>query len=241
MAAAADARRAECRGPRPEGGFLPVYSDLGYALAGAALARRLDALDAGAAIERKVAAPLGVSTSLGTARELASRGVPVARLTPPTEEVAWRGGLVRGAVHDENAWVLTGEGGSGHAGMFGTVDAVLAFGQAVLDGLEGRGAFAADDLAWLVAERPHGTLRAGFDGKSPEGSSAGARFSPRSFGHLGFTGTSLWVDPDAHVVAVLLTNRVFPHRDRAARAIKDARPRAHDALHAYATSRRDGQ
>ncbi len=91
------------------------------------------------------------------------------------------------------------------------------------------------DLAWLVAERAGGTLRAGFDGKSPEGSSAGARFGARSFGHLGFTGTSLWIDPDARVVAVLLTNRVWP-RTREQDAIRAARPAAHDALHAYATS-----
>jgi len=83
-------------------------------------------------------------------------------------------------------------------------------------------------LAWLVRERPGGTLRAGFDGKSPEGSSAGSRMGPRSFGHLGFTGTSLWVDPDARIVVSLLTNRVCP--TRAHLAIRSARPWVHDAL-----------
>jgi len=233
----ADARRAGCEGDPPEGGFPPLYSDLGYALVGDALARHTASRDAGEAIERTVVARLGQSAALGTARGLEARGVDVVARAAPTEDVPWRGGLVVGRVHDENAWALTGPGGSGHAGMFGTAGSVLAFGQAVLDGLEGRGPFAGADLGWLVRERPGGTLRAGFDGKSAEGSSAGARFGPRSFGHLGFTGTSLWIDPDARVVAVLLTNRVWPTRTRAQAGIRTARPWAHDALHAIATSR----
>jgi CubicO group peptidase (beta-lactamase class C family) len=141
----------------------------------------------------------------------------------PTETVAWRGGEVVGAVHDENAWAISGAGGSGHAGIFGTVGAVLAFGGAVLDRID------APELAWLVRPRPGGTLCAGFDGKSPQGSSAGERMGPRSVGHLGFTGTSLWIDPDAGVVVALLTNRVCPTRDNV--AIRAARPWAHDALY----------
>jgi CubicO group peptidase (beta-lactamase class C family) len=229
---AANARREECRGPCPDAGFAPAYSDLGYALAGVALARHTGLRDAGEAIGLLVSNRLDLRGTLGTARELTEAGVDVEGSAAPTEWVDWRGGLVRGRVHDENAWALTGPGGSGHAGMFGTAAAVLRFGQAVLDGLEGHGPFAASDLAWLTAERPGGTLRAGFDAKSPQGSSAGERFGPRSFGHLGFTGTSLWIDPDAAVVAVLLTNRVCP--SRAHDAIRAARPRAHDALHAYA-------
>jgi CubicO group peptidase (beta-lactamase class C family) len=83
-------------------------------------------------------------------------------------------------------------------------------------------------LEWLIRERPGGTLRAGFDGKSPEGSSAGARLGPASFGHLGFTGTSLWIDPEARVVVSLLSNRVCPTREHL--AIRRARPWVHDAL-----------
>ena len=146
----------------------------------------------------------------------------------PTETVAWRGGAVVGAVHDENAWALTGRGGSGHAGIFGTIDAVLAFGAAALE------VFDAPDFAWMTRERPGGTLRAGFDGKSPDASSAGERMGPRSFGHLGFTGTSLWIDPDARTVVALLTNRVCPSRENV--GIRTARPWAHDALYERALS-----
>lgn len=215
---AANARRPDARGEAPEDGFAPLYSDLGYVLAGAALARAVGARDAGEAIARLVLDPLGLGDRAGTVRELEARGVggPFAA----TETVAWRGGAVVGAVHDENAWALTGKGGSGHAGIFAKVDAVLAFGEAVLDDL---GA-----LEWLVRSRPGGSLRAGFDGKSPQGSSAGDRLGPRSFGHLGFTGTSLWIDPDARVVVALLTNRVCPTREHL--GIRAARPRAHDEL-----------
>jgi CubicO group peptidase (beta-lactamase class C family) len=228
---AAAARRSDAVGDPPPEGFAPLYSDLGYVVAGVALARAVGVRDAGEAIEKLVVEPLGAAARLGTVRELAARGVcgPFA----PTETVPWRGGPVVGAVHDENAWALTGEGGSGHAGMFGTVGAVLDFGCAVLDLLEAR-----DDLRWLVRERPGGTLRAGFDGKTAEGSSAGTKFGPRSFGHLGFTGTSLWIDPDAHIVAVLLTNRVCPTRDNV--AIREARPWVHDALWERACAIRKG-
>jgi serine-type D-Ala-D-Ala carboxypeptidase len=249
---AASARRADAVGEPPSEGFAPVYSDLGYMLAGEALARHVGARDAGDAIGRLVLDPLGLSSEAGTARDLAARGIegPFA----PTETVAWRGGAIVGEVHDENAWALTGKGGSGHAGIFGTVGAVLTFGGAVLDALDGIvGPFgAALDFSWLVRPRggtageeepgtgergpgaaPETTLRAGFDGKSGRGSSAGLRMGPRTFGHLGFTGTSLWIDPDAKVVVVLLTNRVCPSRDNS--VIRVARPKAHDSLFERAT------
>jgi len=223
---AASARRPDSAGGPPPGGFAPLYSDLGYLLAGVALARAVGARDAGEAISRLVLEPLGLADTAGTVRELEARGVrlPFA----PTETVEWRGGPVVGAVHDENAWAVSGKGGSGHAGIFGTVDAVLTFGLSVLDRIHEA------ELQWLIHERPGGSLRAGFDGKSPEGSSAGTLMGPRSFGHLGFTGTSLWVDPDARIVVSLLSNRVSP--TRAHLAIRAARPEAHDALFARGLS-----
>lgn len=223
-------------------GHAPVYSDLGYILAGAALARAVGARDAGEAIGELIAKPLGLSASLGTARALRVAGVAFDARAVPTEVVAERGGEVRGAVHDENAWALTRDGGSGHAGMFGTLGAVLTFARAAL-GACLRGV-AADPLglagrsAWMVAPRPGGALRAGFDGKSGAGSSVGRLLGPRTFGHLGFTGTSFWTDPDARVGVALLTNRVHPTRDNS--AIRAARPEAHDALAALAMERSAG-
>jgi serine-type D-Ala-D-Ala carboxypeptidase len=217
LRAAANARRGDV-GDAP---FDALYSDMGYALVGEALARATGATDAGEAIKTLVAAHIQ-SGPLGVARDFP------AIACAPTEDVAWRGGLLRGVVHDENAFALTGTGGSGHAGMFGNVHAVLEFGRHVLDGLGKRGPFAATDLAWLVEVRPGGTQRAGLDGKSAEGSSAGTVLGANTFGHLGFTGTSLWMDPDAGVVTVFLSNRVSPTRDN--QRIRAARPRVHDAL-----------
>jgi CubicO group peptidase (beta-lactamase class C family) len=217
------ARRADATGEVPTEGFAPLYSDLGYIAAGDALARFVGAKDAGEAIARFVAAPLAATRTLGTARELEAAGIDITMHAEPTEDVPWRGGVVRGRVHDENAWALTGLGGSGHAGMFGTIGAVLDFGCWAADELERNAS-----LEWLVRARPGGDLRAGWDGKSKEGSSAGSRMGPRAFGHLGFTGTSLWIDPDAAVVVALLTNRVHPSRENT--RIRAARPIAHDAL-----------
>lgn len=237
LAEAADALRDGCTGTLPAEGFPPLYSDLGYVLAGEALARWARGRDAGEVMEGTVVRALGLEDELGTARGLAARGVDVPARAAPTEVVASRGGAVRGLVHDENAWALTADGGSGHAGLFGTVGAVLTLGCAVLDAMAGRRS-PLTVPSWITRPRPGGTLRAGFDGKSPEGSSAGEVLGPETFGHLGFTGTSLWMDPAAGVVVSLLTNRVHPTRD--ADGIRSARPVAHDALARRALSLRDG-
>jgi CubicO group peptidase (beta-lactamase class C family) len=234
---AADARRPDAPGPLPEAGFPPVYSDLGFILVGEALARIERGRDAGEVVERIVVRAIGCEQDLGTARSLEARRIDFSRRVRPTEVVAWRGGEVRGRVHDENAWALTADGGSGHAGMFGTVRAVLAFGCAVHDAIaRGTGPLAGPDLEWLVRARAGGTLRAGFDGRSAAASSAGELAGPRTYGHLGFTGTSFWIDPDAEAVVAVLTNRVHPTRDNA--LIRAARPAAHDALFAIARRHR---
>jgi serine-type D-Ala-D-Ala carboxypeptidase len=190
----------------------PLYSDVGYLLAGFDVASD--------DVDDFIRSNVSIS-DVGSARQMEmGRAVP-------TEHVAWRGGEVRGHVHDENAWALGGDGACGHAGLFGTIGGVLAFGAFVLEHL--------GDLDWLIREREGGTLRAGFDGKSVAGSSAGTVLGARSFGHLGFTGTSLWIDPDARIVVALLTNRVCPTRDNV--KIREARPRVHDALARLALSR----
>jgi CubicO group peptidase (beta-lactamase class C family) len=223
---AARARRKDCSGLPGKEGFAPVYSDLGYLLLGAAIeeitGKALDQV-----IDEEVSEPLGLE--LGSARLLRSRRPSFDRDVAPTEVVPARGGQVRGVVHDENAWALSGHGASGHAGLFGTVRAVLGFGTALLDAQAGQsGWLARDAFEPLVRRRPGGTLRAGFDGKSDGTSSAGTVSGPETFGHLGFTGTSLWCDPGAGIAVALLTNRVHPTRDNA--RIRAARPAVHDAL-----------
>jgi CubicO group peptidase (beta-lactamase class C family) len=225
---AANALRSGAR-PAPEPSDA-VYSDLGYVLAGEALARAHGVADAGEALEAFFLPKLELLDAIGTARGLRARHRDAAGRFVPTESMPWRGGVSRGAVHDDNAWVLTGESASGHAGLFGTLRGVLRFGSAVVDGwLHTSGPLAALPFASLLAREDASTWRTGFDGKSLSGAStAGASASPQSIGHLGFTGTSLWIDPDRQAVTVLLTNRVHPSRDF--NALRELRGPVHDAL-----------
>lgn len=227
LAIAASARRAGCDGAPPLEGFPPVYSDLGYLLLGEAIAARA-ASPLDEVIRREVSAPLGLT--IGSARQMRARDARFDERVAPTEDVPFRGGVVRGLVHDENAFAMSGDAASGHAGLFGDARSVARLGVAVLDALAGRapGWLDPEDIAPLVRPRPGGSLLAGFDRRSGEAPLSGARFGPQTFGHLGFTGTSLWMDPEAERVGVLLTNRVHPTRDT--QAIRKARPAVYDAL-----------
>ena len=151
------------------------------------------------------------------------------RDTAPTEIDPWRGRLLVGEVHDENAFALGGA--AGHAGLFGTAAAVGAYARHLLQVLDGRtGAFSRDTLAAFIARRadiPGSSRALGWDTMLPS-SSCGTRMSPRAFGHTGFTGTSLWIDPDRGIYVVLLTNRVHPTRTN--ERIKHVRPAVHDAV-----------
>lgn len=231
---AAEARRPACLGVPPDrhAGFPPLYSDLGFLLVGAAAARAMSKpLDE--IVDEEIAGPLDLA--IGSARWWAGRAPAAIAGAAPTEHVAWRGGLIVGRVHDENAWALAGDGTEGHAGLFGTAEAVARLGAAILDALDGRTDWLARRTALrLVRPRPGGTLRAGFDGKAETDSSAGSLMGRNAFGHLGFTGTSLWCDPDARVLVVLLSNRVCPTRAHV--RIRQVRPEVHDALY-EATSR----
>jgi serine-type D-Ala-D-Ala carboxypeptidase len=227
LARVASSRREDCGGEPGAEGYEPVYSDLGYILLGALLElvthTPLDAL-----IERELLRPLGLE--LGSARQWATRlGRPgFLQRVAPTETLAVRG-TIHGDVHDDNAWLLSGSASAGHAGLFGGALDVARFGGAVIDATRGRGAWLTRaEVEVLLRERPQGSLRAGFDGKATLGSSAGDRFGPRAFGHLGFTGTSLWCEPDAQVVVALLTNRVCPSRQNL--KLRVLRPRLHTAL-----------
>ena len=231
---AADARRPDCQGHPPAEGFAPVYSDLGYLLIGAAIAARGGA-ELDQVFEREVTGPLGLG--IASARRFREIDASFDARVAPTEVVPWRGGVVRGAVHDENAWALVGSASAGHAGLFGDALSVVRLGIAILEALEGRTPswLGPADLEPLVRRRSGGSLLAGFDSRSGDHPSSGSRFGSRTFGHLGFTGTSLWMDPDARLVGVLLTNRVHPTRAAAPEAIRRARPATYDAIVAAMT------
>jgi CubicO group peptidase (beta-lactamase class C family) len=147
----------------------------------------------------------------------------------PTEFDPWRGRLLVGEVHDENAAALGGI--AGHAGLFGTAAAIGSYSRHLLQVLDGRsGAIRRGTLEEFVTKRsdiPGSSRALGWDTMLPT-SSCGSQMSPRAFGHTGFTGTSLWIDPQKNVYVVLLTNRVHPTREN--EAIKQVRPAVHNAV-----------
>lgn len=205
----------------------PVYSDLGYIVAGAMIAKAggqtLDRL-----VAQRIAQPFGIAEELffPSTLDSATRARVVATCAA-TERCEWRGRLIRGEVHDENCAAMGGV--AGHAGLFGTARAVARFGTSVLDALAGRtNLLPTELLESAMVPEPNSTQRLGFDGKRAEGSSAGRRLGPKTFGHLGFTGTSIWCDPDTGIVVALLTNRVCPSRANV--KIKAFRPAFHDAI-----------
>jgi CubicO group peptidase (beta-lactamase class C family) len=195
-------------------GARTTYSDLGAMVLMEALEHaagmRIDTL-----LSRRLFSPLGM-TSTGY--------LPPATWLPriaPTEDDPWRGHVLRGDVHDENARRL--DGVSGHAGLFSDAEDLLRFGEWLLDQRDPApsdgprpGPSLPQDVVREFTRRQEvvaGSSRAlGWDTPTP-GGSAGIRLSPASFGHTGFTGTSIWIDPTRRLVVVLLSNRVHPTRD----------------------------
>ncbi|MCB9626921.1 MAG: beta-lactamase family protein [Sandaracinaceae bacterium] len=203
-----------------------VYSDLGYIVAGELLAK-VAGRPLQDVVRAEVLAPLEIEERVFYAGALtAAARHQLAPEVPPTERCDWRGRVVRAEVHDENCAALGGI--AGHAGLFGDAESVARLGLAWLDVLAGRGDFVRASVRDRVfAPRP-GSHRLGWDTKSEGGSAAGQRMGPRTFGHLGFTGTSIWSDPDRDLVVVLLSNRVHPTRSNT--KIKTFRPAFYDGV-----------
>jgi CubicO group peptidase (beta-lactamase class C family) len=216
-----------------------IYSDLGFILLGIVIervsgfgladfckSRIFDPLDAHPLCFLRVGAE-------PAAIEQDGLRLPVA----PTEYVAWRGGLLRGEVHDDNAYALGGV--AGHAGLFGTAAALLKVSGAWLRSYHGVDDFLDPAVARRFTARqstPGSSWGLGWDTPSAP-SSSGRYFSARSFGHLGFTGTSVWVDPTIELEIVLLSNRVHVDPDNA--KIQQFRPLIHDAVYEEVIERRD--
>jgi CubicO group peptidase (beta-lactamase class C family) len=220
-------------------GTSALYSDLGFILLGFLLA------DAGSApldaqfdrIYRGLAHDS--ASALADSTGAAARPSPLhlgflppaawSQWVAPTEVDPWRGRLLVGEVHDENCWALGGA--AGHAGLFGTAPGVGAFARALLSARLGRGGPLARSgtLEVFTTKQPDpGSSRAlGWDTMLPT-SSCGTRMSAAAFGHTGFTGTSLWLDPAAGLYVVLLSNRIHP--TRSGDSIGRVRSAVHDAV-----------
>ncbi|MBZ0277432.1 MAG: serine hydrolase, partial [Anaerolineae bacterium] len=181
--------------------------------------------DLAAAIQARVLTPLGLdSVTYNPLRNGRSRDT-----IPPTEfDYSWRQRRCWGEVHDENACGLGGV--SGHAGLFACAHDVAALGQAWLSrdsrlNITPEIFSAATRIQADTGPQPRGL---GWMIKAPQDSSAGERLSPTTYGHTGFTGTSLWIDPERELVVACLTNRVYPGRDKP--GIHEFRRALHDTL-----------
>lgn len=230
LARAAAVRRLVLHTPlQREPASASVYSDLGFLILGwclqAAAGKGLEAQ-----FSEQIAAPLGLSACF---RPLL--GARPSRPVVATEVWSPRcpdGLPLCGEVHDDNCAALGGV--AGHAGLFGSVRDVSAWAQAWLQAARGcpnaLGLHRAIAAGWpRTAGAPNSTWRLAFDTPTQPGSSAGSLAPQDAFGHLGFTGTSVWIAPSADVAVVLLTNRVHPSREASA-GIRALRPAAYDAV-----------
>ena len=218
---------------RPEAppGTKTIYSDLGFITLGETI-EKLASVSLDRFCREKIFRPLGlratdfIDLSLVRSRRLE----PVADMFAPTESCPSRKRLLVGEVDDENAFAMGGV--AGHAGLFAPVREVDRIAAELIACQAGRSDFVPQKIVrefWTrdtaVADS---TWALGWDTPSPQGSSSGSRFSPAAVGHLGFTGTSIWIEPEREIAISLLTNRVHPRRDN--QKIREFRPKIHDLI-----------
>jgi len=201
------------------------YSDIGFILLGKAL----EVISGDLMVRffsREIASPLGLETARFCPPDDWRHHIP-----PTEEDRVYRRRVIQGEVQDENCHAIGGI--SGHAGLFSHTLDVLRFAACILNEgrtSHGRQLFLPDTVKLFATRQsdPPGTTRAlGWDTPS-EPSSAGRHFAPESVGHLGYAGTSLWIDPHRRLAVALLTNRTWP--DRSNKAIQEVRPAFHDAV-----------
>lgn len=212
-------------------GSQSVYSDLGFMI----LAEAVEILT-GNTFDRfcqeRIFKPLGLrSTGFVDLTQLRTRRLqPVEEVIAPTENCPWRKKILCGEVHDDNAYAMGGV--AGHAGLFSSAHDVHAFLVRMSQCLHGKDAFLPQTVVQEFLNRNpslgDSTFALGWDTPSADRSASGSLFSPRSVGHLGFTGCSIWWDLEKNCHVVLLTNRVHPSRKN--EKIKDFRPHIHDQI-----------
>jgi CubicO group peptidase (beta-lactamase class C family) len=197
------------------------YSDLDFILLGEILERITGRPLAELARER-IFEPLGMrATTFNPAKSLRSH------IAPTEDDKAFRKRLIRGEVHDENAWAM--DGVAGHAGLFSTAGDLSIFAQTMLNGgiYAHRRLLRRATVRKFTSAHPLSSATRALGWVVPtENSSSGHYFSARSYGHTGFTGTSLWIDPGEQLFVVLLTNRVYPTRQN--EKLARLRPALHD-------------
>lgn len=201
-----------------------IYSDWNFILLGEVV-RKISGLSIDEYVKQNFYDPLNLKSTVFNPTNF-----PVDQIVPTEIDSVWRKRLVQGTVHDETAQLMGGV--SGHAGLFSSIQDLMK----ITDMIVNKGTF--DKIQFLKKEtvnlfsqsqKLNGNRALGWDIRSAKGyKSCGSYFSPTSFGHTGFTGTSVWIDPEKQVAIVLLTNRVYPSRDN--RKISDFRPKIHDLI-----------
>ena len=196
------------------------YSDIGFIILGVVLERLADeSLDV--FCQREIFGPLGMTHTTFNPASALKDSIP-----PTADDRTFRHRIIQGEVQDENTSILGGI--AGHAGLFSTAEDLAILAHAMLNGGYPILRSSTIELFLRRESAPEGTSRAlGWDTPSAP-SQSGKYFSPRSFGHLGYTGTSLWIDTDCQLSITLLTNRTWP--DCQNQAIKQVRPAFHDAV-----------
>ena len=201
-----------------------LYSDLGFMILGWAI-EHISGSCLDRFIEEEIYNPLGLEDLFFVDLAAKPRGVQFAS----TELCPWRKIILNGLVHDDNAYMVGGI--DGHAGLFGTADDIfrlLFVLQSIFHGISANDLFG-KEVVKKFFERDSTSGRAlGFDSPSLDKSSCGRYFSMESVGHLGFTGTSFWIDLVRNIIVILLTNRVHPSRNN--NKIKTFRPILHDTI-----------
>jgi CubicO group peptidase (beta-lactamase class C family) len=217
--------------PEAPSGTRAIYSDLNFIALGEAV-EQIGCQPLNRFCRDKIYRELGLAAtgfidiSLARSRRLE----PMEDLFAATENCPSRKRLLVGEVDDENAYAMGGV--AGHAGLFAPVHDVDKIAAALIACYQGRSSLVPQKIVrefWTRDAKVAGSTWAlGWDTPSPEHSSSGRLFPPNSVGHLGFTGTSVWIDPDREIAVSILTNRVHPSRDN--QTIRDFRPMIHDLI-----------
>jgi CubicO group peptidase (beta-lactamase class C family) len=219
--------------PVHEPGEAAVYGDLDFIALGA-LVESVAQEPLDAFCRRRIFEPLGMKDTGFYPLPVDGAEAPalpenVRRRIAASENCPWRERILWGEVHDPNAFAMGGV--AGHAGLFGTADDVMRFAQVVLDAWHGRSDLLPPKRVREFSERQHmpesSDWAIGWDTPTAGSSSSGQHFAERSIGHLGFTGTSLWIDLEREAIVVMLTNRVHMV---AKRSRFDLRPKIHDYI-----------
>ena len=208
-----------------------VYSDLGFMVLSWIIeeisCRRLDRF-----VSQQIYSPLGIDDLFFINLDLIDHTLKNKKYQQQivaTQQCPWRKKLLTGEVDDDNAWAVGGI--EGHAGLFGNAVSIYKLCCEILNALENKPTkvLAPDVIKAFVQKKNQHDMVAGFDTPSKENSSSGQFFSSSSIGHLGFTGTSFWIDPEISLIIIFLTNRVHPLRFN--EGIKNFRPQIQDLIY----------